>query len=180
MKIYSKTGIKIIIALISLIVATSSQAVRFHSYVNDKGQTVYSNVPANCIRQSVLTCNQYHPVVSTGSSVSSSADATGKTKNLNAPVISNGKGGYSNSLSQRKPNLVETNSKFDILDRIVEMKKVVDEYFPGNGSSTERGHVRQQQDDIMGVLQLIKNAADPEESLSIERAIDIFRDNTVE
>ncbi len=180
MKIYSKPGIRVIIAFMALMSTTSSQAVRFHSYVNDEGQTVFSNVPKKCIRQSILTCNQYHPVVSTGQGVSASTKAKDKTDKPGSPVKSSTYGGYTKSSSQRKPNIVGTNSQFDILGRIVEMKKIVDEYFPGNGSVTERNQVSQQQDDIMNVLQLIKKAADPEESQSIQRAIDIFRDNTVE
>ena len=159
--------------------ALPAQALRFNSYVNEQGQTVYSNVPKQCIRGQLMTCGDQHPVMS--------GQADNRPAVANAPVArSDGKRraaqpkqsagrhtvGMPGSSAQ-----VNEDSLFSILNQVSEMNALLDEYFPGNPDPEELARVRQQQEGILEILQGIKKAATSEQQSSIEKAIDILRSN---
>lgn len=173
---------RIIIAFTVLMIATSTQAIKFHSYINDEGKTVFSNVPKNCVNQSVLTCLQYHPVISTDNRDSKSNGVDTKNRSNQTTTLTGHPGRNINSRFQFQQRSNETgrNHEFDVLNRVVEMNKLINDYFPGNGSSSDANQVRQQQNNILEVIQVIRKAANPEERQSIDHAIDIFRSNRIE
>ena len=67
-----------------------------------------------------------------------------------------------------------------MLDQAVEMNQLLNQYYPGAPDPDTAAQVREQQQDIMDVLQVIRGAADDEDRSSIDRAIDIFRSNLAE
>lgn len=174
-------ALKAFIALTLLLLAPASYAVKFHSYINEQGETVFSNVPRKCIKNSTLTCLEYHPAMSGGSPEKRSSGSQNSTKNQ--PVTKAGRplnsttNGTSN-IQQPRQKAIE--QKLDILDSIVEMNDIINEYYPGKPDPAEASRVRQQQEDILDVLQVIKSSADSEEKTSIEKAMDILRSNLVE
>lgn len=164
--------------LILILCTSTLHAVKFHSYINDKGETVFSNVPQNCIKNSTLTCLKYHPVFSSGtnSTVEPGSDSSQPVPKAKNPI--NARSNNSNSNAQSRKS--GTGLQLDILDRVVEMNKVINEYFPGQPDPLEANQVRQQQDDILDILQVIRNTASGEEQSSIEKAIDVLRSNLVQ
>jgi hypothetical protein len=43
-------------------VTVNVQAVSFHAYTNSSGQTVYSNIPDECVTDGLLTCTHLYPM----------------------------------------------------------------------------------------------------------------------
>lgn len=163
---------KIIFALTLLLHATSSFAVKFHSYINDKGETVFSNVPKRCVKNSLLTCLQYHPVMSSGNpkkKLNQSRQKTDPPKNIR----------FKKSTFTNAPSKVGS-QQLDVLDRIVERYNFINEYFPGKPNPEEAIKVQQHQKTILDVLQVIRNATGGKEKISIDKAIDILRSNHVQ
>lgn len=163
--------------LLSLFCA-SADAIRFHSYTNEKGETVYSNLPRKCVSDSIMTCAGYHPVNRDVETQQNTLD-----KAPSAKQSSRNKKGYSTNTAPSGTGFPTTGDQlgqeqlFGILENIVEMKGVLDKYFPGSSDPQEATKVRQQQQQILGVLQGIKQGADSDERPLIERAINILREN---
>lgn len=169
---------KIAITLTLFLYVSTLQALKFHSYVNEKGETVFSNVPDNCIKDSTLTCLKYHPVFS------SAPEAT-----LKPESIPNQSGHRTNSAKNSPSNRDHINDLFgkkgsglqlDMLERVLEMNKLMNEYYPGEPDPDDASRVRQQQDEIMDVLRVIRNSVGGDQKPSIDRAMDILRSNLVD
>jgi hypothetical protein len=176
----NRNSLYFVFLLLLSVYASSAYALKFHSYVNEKGETVYSNVPRNCTRNSSLTCLEYHPVIKQSGNHQSIANHDSG----NAGKINQAKKQQKHQRqSPGNPYLTDTPSidqQFDLLNNIVEMNKLMDEYFPAPPDPQQSRQVRQQQQDILNVLQSIKNLSSEEESPSIEKAINILRSNLVE
>jgi hypothetical protein len=170
---------KAIIALTLFVYVSTAYAVKFHSYVNEKGETVFSNVPRKCTRNSSLTCLEYHPVFAQEPSKSAAAPES-ESRHVTKPSR---RAENDQAHSMRRlpfPENPGIDQQFDILNKIVEMNKIVDEYFPAKSSQETMDKARQQQQDILDALQMIRNVSSEEESPSIEKAIDILRSNLIE
>lgn len=169
---------KIITAFFLLLYASNLYAVRFHSYINEKGETVFSNVPEKCIQKSALTCSEYHPVMSTAykNPVKQKLEnrQTGKRSN---PRINKGA-----DKSDNKETFSSTSqgSSFEILNNIVEMNNLMNQYYPAEPDKADAARVRQQQEEILDVLQIVKGASSEGEKSSIEKAINILRENVID
>ena len=152
-------------------------AVEFQRYTNSDGVTVYSNVPANCIRDSVLTCLQYHPVIS--------AEKPAATSHSSAkpPVAkSRPRTGRPAATTARRsePATRDTRLQLGVLEQIAEMNAIINQYYPGLPDPADAQKAREQQENILEVLQVIQKAASGEERSTIDRAIDILRSNLIE
>lgn len=166
-----------ITTLIALLVyASTSFAVKFHSYTNEQGETVFSNVPQNCIKNSSLTCLEYHPVLSnkaTNPERKTHQDQFGQK--ANRPTLD--KSGNNNLLE----HLGSTEGlQPDILNRIIEVNRLLNEYYPAKPDPGAARKVRQQQEGILDVLQVIRNTAGDTEKPIIDRAIDVLRSRLVQ
>jgi hypothetical protein len=169
---------KIITAFFLFLYASNLYAVRFHSYINEKGETVFSNVPEKCIQKSALTCSEYHPVMSNAykNPVKQKIDNS-QTSKRSKPRTN--KRAYK---SDNKETFLNTSvgSSFEILNNIVEMNNLMNEYYPAEPNKADADRVRQQQEDILDVLQIIKGASSEGEKSSIEKAINILRENVID
>lgn len=169
--------------LIILLLTTSiAQALEFRSYTNSEGVTVLSNVPKNCVKNSVMTCLQYHPVISSGPS-SSTPGGAAHAKPPAAATAAGGPGRASSATGRhnaRPPTTATSNLQMDTLERIAEMYGIINEYFPGYSDSQAATDARAEQENILGVLQTIRGLASSDDQPTIERAIDILRANLVE
>lgn len=168
---------KIIIGLILILHATTPYAVKFHSYINEKGETVFSNIPKKCIQKSTLTCLQYHPLMFTGDKKS---NTSGKAKSYLKQS-----GQKTKHSEYSRPEKIDNSNdsydtSFDILNNIVEMNNLMNEYYPAESDPVEANKVRQQQEDILDVLQVIKGVSSEGEKSSIDRAINILRNNLID
>ncbi len=172
---------KVALGLFFLLYVSTSYAVKFHSYVNDKGETVFSNIPQKCVQGATLTCLDRHPVLSSKGSASHDTK-----KSATATGLANKESRQSNNRTIDKShtgaptNAGSVNSAFNILDNIVEMNNLMNEYYPASADPEEVAKVRAQQDDILDVLQIIKGASNNEEQGTIEKAIDVLRSNLVQ
>lgn len=165
--------------LLTLILFTCTlQAVKFHSYVNDKGETVFSNVPQNCIRDSTLTCLKYHPVFTAApeASIKSGNIAHQSTQRSNNSANASSNRANVNGLFGKQGSGLQ----LDLLERVVEMNQFLNEYYPGQPDPSDASRVREQQDSIMHVLQVIRNTVSSDEKPSIERAMHLLRSNLVD
>lgn len=152
------------------------KAVKFYSYTNDEGVTVYSNVPRDCVSGSVMTCMDYHPAIrGAESGPQVAADAVGRNSTPANPVNRSA----SRSLPEFQQQAVE-HGLFNVLENIGEMNALVDQYFPGNSDPVEAAKVRQRQEKILDMLEIIRRGAGDDEKSSIDRAIGILRDNLVD
>ena len=174
-------ALKTLLALIVLLPVTTSHAVKFHSYINEKGETVFSNVPEECINNSALTCLEYHPVMSTGSigPDSSVNPKNGQNQSGQPPDRSDNIRSGSSNFSD-EPNTVDSGLQLDSLERIIEMNNLINEYYPAKPNPDDANKVQQQQHQILNVLDVIRNTAGEEEKPSIERAIELLRSNLVD
>ena len=163
---------KNIIALALLFFVSHSYAVKFHSYVNDKGETVCSNVPADCIENSVLTCLRYHPVMSAQPPAVTPSPQT-KSGTTKRPI---GTDSVFNDF-KHTPGNKGNDLQLDILDRIVGINALINQYYPGRPDPSKVKEVRNQQENILQTLHMIRNTANREEKPAIERAIQILRSN---
>ncbi len=155
-----------------------AEAMRFYRYTNEQGETVISNVPPDCVNNARLTCMDRHPV-----SVGPPAVSTGAPDKKSQSTTS----AQSPSVSSRQATQPGTQSKptgpnayqplFDMLDQVVERKQLLDEYYTAAPDPDTAAQVRQQQQDIMDILQVIRGTADSDDQSTIDRAIDIFRSN---
>jgi hypothetical protein len=169
---------KITLFLTLILITCTSQAVKFHSYLNEKGETVFSNVPQNCIKNSTLTCLKYHPVFT------SAPEAKIKSRNIahqprqkpNASANASSDRTNVNGLFGKQGSGLQ----LDLLERVVEMNQFLNEYYPAKPDPSDASRVREQQDTIMHVLQVIRNTVSSDEKPSIERAMDILRSNLVD
>ncbi len=145
--------------------------------MNEKGEIVFSNVPKQCINKSALTCLQYHPVISSG--------ATGSLSSDKAKLNFKQSGKKAIQVEYNKPQKIDNSNgsydtSFDILNNIVEMNNLMNEYYAGESDPAEANKVRQQQEYILDVLQVIKGVSSEGEKSSIEKSIDILRNNLVD
>lgn len=70
--------------------------------------------------------------------------------------------------------------QLDMLERVVEMNKLMNEYYPGKPDPDDASRVREQQDDIMDVLRVIRNSVGGDQKSSIDSAMDILRSNLID
>lgn len=164
---------KTLITLTLLLYACAPYAVKFHSYVNDKGETVFSNVPQNCTKNSALTCLQYHPVMSSSRPQNVAVQAEEQPD----PVVNTRSSKPGLSIPRAKTT---TDQQLDLLESMAEGYRLVNQYFPGKPDPTDAHRARQQQEGILDVLQVIRKAAGNEDVPPIDKAIDILRSNLVE
>lgn len=176
------TALSSVLALAMTLPASTAYALKFHSYVNDRGETVFSNVPAKCVKDSSLTCMQYHPLFAepevkaestgttangdSGQQASSSRRSTGGRSPLPAAVLKLGNAG--------------TGLDLNLLDRVVEMNQLIDTYYPARPDPAAAQQVREQQQEILEVLEMIRKGADTGQQTTINKAIEVLRSNLAE
>jgi hypothetical protein len=159
-----------VMLLILICLPFSAQALRFQSYTNEKGETVFSNLPAKCIEKGRLTCLQHHPL-------------SAKPKRATTPQKQSTRNTRPMTTTTRAPISPEVNSEadlFDMLDEVVEIKQLLDKYYPAAADPETERSVKEQQQQIMNTLKLIRNVANQQELPSIERAIDIFQTHRID
>ena len=175
--------IKLTVGLFILLAVSNSYALKFHSFVNEKGETVYSNVPQECIRNAVLTCMDRHPAVLDSRKSDRRSYGTGTGSARFAGKNSNQQSSRrktSNMDVDNQPSGASVTSAFGVLQNIVEMNKLMNEYYPAQADPADSAKVRAQQEDILDVLDIIRAASSNEEQGTIDKAIDILRSNLVE
>ncbi len=159
----------------------AAQAMRLYRYTNEQGETVISNVPPKCIKDARLTCMERHPVAVGQPGVKPAA-----TQKKSRPAKTAAKPGRSSRKTAAKSTqpgqTASRNSQplFNMLDQVVEVNKLLDEYYPGAPDPGTAAQVREQQQDIMDVLQVIRGVADDDDQSTIDRAIEVFRSNLAE
>lgn len=173
---------KLIISLMFLLYVSSTYAVKFHSYVNEKGETVFSNIPQKCVQAATLTCLEMHPALSMKPAKTRTSDRSG----LKSGPVAKRSTGQSRSRTTANAQAgsqsagTPISSAFNILDNIVEMNHLMNEYYPASADPADTAKVRAQQEDILDVLQIIKGASSNKEQGTIEKAINILRSNLVQ
>ena len=55
-------------------VTANVQAVSFHAYTNSSGQTLYSNIPDECVTDGLLTCTHLYPMFQQDKSSTNKSD----------------------------------------------------------------------------------------------------------
>lgn len=175
-KTVSPLSLSLLIA-ISVGYSLPLKAVKFYSYTNENGETVYSNVPQSCITNSVMTCMDHHPAIHTAEPA---LDSVSRPDTANRRASSPVNSANLSSRSTARQNQAVEDGLFDVLENIGEMNAIVNEYFPGNSDPVEAAKVRERQEKILEVLEVIKRGAGEDERTSINRAIGILRDNLVD
>jgi hypothetical protein len=169
---------KFITAFFLFLYVSNLYAVRFHSYINEKGETVFSNVPKKCIQKSALTCLEYHPVMSTPEKKSNRPELVPENTEFNANHQIYNRA--HKSVNEETPFTTSLDSSFEILNNIVEMNNLMNQYYPAEPDKAEAARVRQQQEDILDILEIIKGASSAGEKSPIEEAIQILRSNLID
>ncbi len=108
----------------------SANALEFKSYVNERGETVFTNLPSACIKNSRLACMQYHPLMVNKQPL---PDAPPNTAKANA----------AKNTAQSPARPTDNGAKPDIsksallglravkgLKQLVEANKILDQHFP--------------------------------------------------
>jgi len=109
---------------------SSSHALELKSYVNERGETVFTNVPSACIKNSRLACMQYHPLMA---KKQPPADARPNAAKANT----------AKNTAQSSTRPTDNGAKPDIsksallglraaqgLKQLVEANKILDQHFP--------------------------------------------------
>ena len=168
---------RILVAAVILLYMSSSYALGLQSYVDEQGRTVFTNLPAECVKDSRLTCMEYHPLVS----------QTGSSANDSEAIASRPTGPFSSADNQRCKTLADPGAAsgdnqsalpgLDVLQSLVEVNRIVDQYFPGDANPEMVQDVRQKQEKILKMLGGLRNSADQEQKSTIDRAIEVLRSN---
>ena len=161
---------------ITMVYSMPLKAVKFYSYTNDQGETVFSNVPRDCVSDSVMTCMDYHPV--TRRSLPETRPTPSPERSKRLPEKSPNASGSRNSPAFRQQAV--NDSLLGVLENLSDMNAIIDQYFPGNADPVEAAKVRERQEKILEVLEVLKRGAGDDERPTINRAIGILRDNLVD
>ena len=168
---------KSILVLAFLFPASVSYALKFNSYINEHGETVFSNLPEECVQNAALTCLQYHPVMSPEFQTGA---ATGpERKSANRQTSKSNLRAAGKSSAADSPQSTQSSMQMEILDRVVESNRLMNQLYPAQPDPAQAREVRQQQEKILDVLDIINNAASGEEKNTIERAMDVLRSNMI-
>ncbi len=156
------------------LVFVNAQSVDFTDQVLQDGRSVYSNIPAECVRDGVLICLQYHPLNQlhfNHSRAPASATVARPTPKTSRTRVIRQSPAAAASASQA----TAANAQLSVLEQLVEMNRILDEHFPGAGSAQDRARVKQQQSQIMNILNTVEGVASEDAKPTIRRAIEIFQ-----
>ncbi len=173
-----------LVMLTLLLHAGSAVAVDFTGQVQQDGSSVYSNIPADCVEDGVLICLQYHPMnqlhfqrpqASAKPSPSAASTASSKSSSGQVRIKSQTAGNSAEAAGQ-----AALNPQLGVLQQLVEMNKILDQHFTGQGSAQDRLRVQQQQNQVMQLLGTVEEAASEEMRPTIRQAIEIFQSGMLE
>ena len=161
-------------------------AVDFTGQKQLDGKSVYSNIPAECVEDGVLICLQYHPMnqlhfqksqPSTSASVNASSPTSSQSTRAGVRISS---GSTADNTAAQASGQASISPQLNVLQQLVEMNRMLDEHFPGQGIAQDRARVQQQQNQIMQLLGSVEDAAPDDMRPTIRQAIEIFQSGMVQ